>query len=76
MRRLRLVMEQHRAKRKARRQARAAPYTTQWAAMTPDADSNHDPNTPAATSNTATNSNTSETSESERQARSPEPVVA
>lgn len=50
MRRLRLVMEQRRAKRKARRQARAAPYTTQWAAVTPNAAGGHDPNTTASSS--------------------------
>lgn len=71
MRRLRLVMEQRRAKRKARRQA-AAPYTTQWAAVTPDPDPNHDPNTPTA----ATANSTEPQNEPELQPCSPEPVVA
>lgn len=75
MRRLRLVMEQRRAKRKARRQARAAPYTTQWAAMTPT-DPNHESNTStASTSNTSTNSAEPQ-NEPELQPCSPEPVVA
>ncbi|XP_043264323.1 midnolin homolog isoform X1 [Colletes gigas] len=60
MRRLRLVMEQRRAKRKARRQARAAPRTTQWAAVTPD---------PTANATESQN-------EPELQPCSPEPVVA
>ena len=72
MRRLRLVMEQRRAKRKARRQAGAAPYTTQWAAVTPDPDPNHDPNT----SSTATANATEPQNEPELQPCSPEPVVA
>ena len=72
MRRLRLVMEQRRAKRKARRQAGAAPYTTQWAAVTPDPDPNHDPNT----ASTATTNTTEPQNEPELQPCSPEPVVA
>ncbi|XP_076233422.1 midnolin-B isoform X2 [Calliopsis andreniformis] len=68
MRRLRLVMEQRRAERKARRQARAAPYTTQWAAVTPDSDPN--------TSSTVTTNTSEPQNEPELQPCSPEPVVA
>ncbi|XP_012288303.1 midnolin [Orussus abietinus] len=79
MRRLRLVMEQRRAKRKARRQARAAPYTTQWAAVTPDPDPNHDPNTTSTSTGGggAAGPNAAEPqNEPELQPCSPEPVVA
>lgn len=75
MRRLRLVMEQRRAKRKARKQARAAPYTTQWAAVTPDPESNHDPNTSTASGTTGSNAAEPQ-NEPELQPCSPEPVVA
>ncbi|XP_066603889.1 midnolin-A isoform X2 [Prorops nasuta] len=75
MRRLRLVMEQRRAKRKARRQARAAPYTTQWAAVTPDPGPNHDSGTSTSTSANSTNAAEPQT-ETELQPCSPEPVVA
>lgn len=71
MRRLRLVMEQRRARRKARRQAGAAPYTTQWAAVTPDPNPNHDPNTSSTTANATEPQN-----EPDLQPCSPEPVVA
>ncbi|XP_057330338.1 midnolin-B [Microplitis mediator] len=73
MRRLRLVMEQRRAKRKARRQARAAPYTTQWAAVTPE--SNHE-STSSTSSNTSGTNSTDQQNEPELQPCSPEPVVA
>ncbi|XP_044579371.1 midnolin-A-like isoform X3 [Cotesia glomerata] len=69
MRRLRLVMEQRRAKRKARRQARAAPYTTQWAAVTPESNADDEP---AASSKNSTE----QQSEPELQPCSSEPVVA
>lgn len=76
MRRLRLVMEQRRTKRKARREARAAPHATQWTAMTPDPISNHDASATTASS-TSSNSNTAESqNEPELQPCSPEPVVA
>lgn len=75
MRRLRLVMEQRRTKRKARREARAAPHSAQWAAMTPDPISNHDAS--ATTASTSSNSNTAESqNEPDLQPCSPEPVVA
>ncbi|XP_046743592.1 midnolin homolog isoform X2 [Diprion similis] len=70
MKRLRLVMEQRRAKRKARRQARAAPYTTQWAAVTPN------PDNTSTSATTNSNTNTEPQSEPELQPCSPEPVVA
>ncbi|XP_014474695.1 PREDICTED: midnolin-A isoform X2 [Dinoponera quadriceps] len=75
MRRLRLVMEQRRAKRKARRQARAAPYTTQWAAVTP-ADPNHEPNTSTAGTGTTSTNSAEPQNEPELPPCSPEPVVA
>lgn len=75
MRRLRLVMEQRREKRKARRQASAAPYTTQWAAMTPDTNSNHDQDAAAASGTSSATSSEPQT-EPELQSCSSEPVVA
>ncbi|XP_033337502.2 uncharacterized protein LOC117226856 isoform X1 [Megalopta genalis] len=68
MRRLRLVMDELRARKKARRQAKAAPYTTQWSTVTPDPDPN--------TSSTATTSTADPSNEPELQPCSPEPVVA
>ncbi|KAK2579563.1 hypothetical protein KPH14_010860 [Odynerus spinipes] len=76
MRRLRLVMEQRRSKRKARREARAAPHATQWAAMTPDPISNHDASATTASSSSSNSNPTESQNEPELQPCSPEPVVA
>ncbi|XP_043289517.1 midnolin homolog isoform X2 [Venturia canescens] len=68
MRKLRLVMEQRRAKKKARRQ---------WAAVTRNPGMNHDPNTSTSGSASGPSGNASESqNEPELQPCSPEPVVA
>jgi hypothetical protein len=83
MRRLRLVMEQRREKMRARRQARAAPYTTKWAAVTPEPDANGSTSSPSSSAGTVGGGGPSGAksagdpqNEPELQPCSPEPVVA
>ena len=73
MRRLRLVMEQRREQMRARRQARAAPYTTKWAAVTPDPNAS---SSSASLNPGGTKSPDEPQAEPELQPCSPEPVVA
>lgn len=76
MRRLRLVMEQRREKMRARRQARAAPYTTKWgAALTPDSNGSGSTSSSSATAKSAA-SDPNQTEAEQLQPCSPEPVVA
>lgn len=74
MKKLRLVMEQRREKMRARRQARASPYTTKWAAVTPDP--NAASASPTTTSSGGGKSSSDPQNEPELQPCSPEPVVA
>ena len=67
-------MEQRREKMRARRQARAAPYTTKWAAVTPDPDPNA--SSSASSSPSGGKATSDGQNEPDLQPCSPEPVVA